>query len=286
MIVNKSFFVLSLFFAATSCTVFAEEKAPEDCKASDRAINTANYIVLMKTAPLAGNVRSVQITGNSADDTHFTNTLTFSRCGQLLKRLFVAEIRMSDERLAVTTSDLHYQDKGWVQEMKNDFREKGQVMGEVRNTRYFYTDKQGHISGSSADVKEGQNWRIQTKWTYHYDEQHRLTQEKAESVRNKDRPQNFTEVFRYDARGRLIQISSGQRNQSFSWDDKVRLVSVADMNKAKDVERDKKTICYEWDSAGNCTAATIDETFRMVGSDQSMHKLHYALRSSYQYWDN
>ncbi|VUS54770.1 RHS repeat domain-containing protein [Klebsiella spallanzanii] len=287
MIFHKSLLVVSLISAVTSCTAaFAAGKAPEGCKESDRATNTANYILLMKTPSLAGNVRSVQIVTTGTDKTSTTNTLTFSRCGQLEKRLFVAEIRMSDDRLAVTTSDLRYQDKGWVMEMKQDLREKGQVAGEVSNIRYFYTDKLGRISHSSADANEGQNRQIQTKWSYHYDEQHRLVQEKAESMLNKGRPQNFTEEFRYDARGRLSQISGSQRNQSFRWDEKGRWVSSEDINKINGMDRGKNITCFEWDRVGNCTAATLDVVFRRVDSDEQIHQSQSSVISQYQYWDN
>ncbi|WP_139538102.1 hypothetical protein [Klebsiella spallanzanii] len=286
MVFNKSLFVVSLFSAAMSCTAFAAEKAPEGCKETDRAINAANYILLMKMPSLAGNVRSVQIVTTGTENTNTTNTLTFSRCGQLEKRLFVAKIRMSDDRLAVTTSDLRYQDKGWVMEMKHDLREKEQVAGEVHNIRHFYTDKQGRISHSSADANEGQNRQIQTKWSYHYDEQHRLVQEKAESVLNNGRPQNFTEEFRYDARGRLSQISGSQRGQTFHWNEKERWVSSEDINKINGMDRVKNMTCSEWDKVGNCTAATFDEIFRLVGSDEPMHSSQSSVSYQYQYWDN
>lgn len=286
MIFNKSLLVVSLFSVVASCTAFAAEKAPEGCKETDRAINAANYILLMKMPSLAGNVRSVQIVTTGTENTNSTNTLTFSRCGQLEKRLFVAKIRMSDDRLAVTTSDLRYQDKGWVMEMKHDLREKEQVAGEVHNIRHFYADKQGRISHSSADVNEGQNRHIQTKWSYHYDEQHRLVQEKAESALNKGRPQHFTEEFRYDARGRLSQISGSQRGQTFHWDEKDHWVSSEDINKINGMDRVKNTTCSEWDSAGNCTAATLDVVFRRVDSDEQIHQSQSSVRYQYQYWDN
>lgn len=286
MIFNKSLFVVSLFSAAISCTAFAEGKAPEGCKETDRAINAANYIVLMKTPALVGNVRSMQIVTTGTDNTSTTNTLTFSRCGQLDKRHLVAESRMSDGRLSVTTSDLRYQDNGWMMETKHGLHEKGQEVGEVRNTRYLYTDKQGRISHANAGVNEGQNRQIQAKWSYHYDEQHRLVQEKAESALNKGHPQNFSEEFRYDARGHLSQISGSQRNQLFSWDEKERWVSSKDVSKIKEMERAKNTTCSEWDKVGNCTAATFDEIFRLVGSDEPMHSSQSSVSYQYQYWDN
>lgn len=268
--------------------------AATTCTEELRAINTANYIGLMKTPPLSGDVRSVQISStrinlnliNQFPNNTTTNSLTISPCGQLEKRLFIAKTHLSDDMLLVMTSDLQYQKNGWVMKAKNDLHEKGKITTTSGSTRQIYTDKQGRISHAISRAQDSKKQQTETNRSFLYDEQQRLVREKVSTVTHHKRSHDVIYEFHYDAQGRISQISGSDRKQTFRWDDKGRLLFSEDIKQNKGLELVRSTTCSVWDKIGNCTAATLDEVERSADGDDQENIARTSLSYQYQYWGN
>lgn len=275
--------------AVLACgSAFAEVNKTKSCEGTERAVNAANYILLMKTPLLAGDVRNVKIVSSGIGHGNTsTNTLALSRCGLLEKRLLVAKTRMAGDKTSVQTSNLQREGNGWMMEAQNVIKDDASKKSllTLKSTRHFSTDKLGRISLAVQEARD-KELVSKTTWSYHYDDRHRLLQEEVLIVINNEEPKKFLYDFEYDSRGLLTAISGDLRSQTFRWDDKGRLVSSHDINKINEMELIKDTTCSVWDDAGNCTTATLEEIFRPQGSDEQEPVIQTSLSYQYQYQNN
>ncbi|URQ59426.1 hypothetical protein LQ939_11445 [Pantoea alhagi] len=256
--------------------------AAETCRAIPEAIKQSNSVILLG-GTAKGPVKQV-VMGEFGKNVNSQKRVLgqFDRCGQLV----VADISYdkNDQNIVLAMEQHIFRvNHGWLAEYQISVKvQKENALVEVNNKQgnisYMVGTKGNIISASDSFMLMGKKGFTET--TYSYDPQMRLS---SSTSRGSDRLTNGEYRYRWNKAGLLLGSSSGQSQESYTYDAQQRELGMRMVNTTSNGTITTLDECQSWDKTGNCTLSYSHET-EIAGQETMQRQLGTAYR--FEYWDS
>lgn len=273
---------LALITGMLSLSVCNMSLAAETCRSLPDAVKHSNSVILLG-GTAKGAIKQV-VMGEFGKNVNSQKRVLgqFDRCGQLA----VADISYdkNDQNIVLAmVQHISRVSHGWLAEYQISVKVKKQdALVEVNNKQgiisYMVGAKGNIISASDSFVLMGKKGFTET--TYDYDHQLRLI---GSTARGSDTLTNGEYRYRWNKAGLLLNSSSAQSKESYTYDSQQRELGMRMVNTTSNGSITTLDECQSWDKTGNCTLSYSHET-EIAGEETKQRQLSTAYR--FEYWDS